>query len=516
MTSGAKEGSTASPSSSAQPDFVALALSKEPLRWTPHSGGRALAPQNTAVPNTATPLSPRIAPQSPRASNNSPHAAAPSHSLRRAPPSAQQNAPLPSQSFSYQPSGQWIPSGWGAAASQTPSLPNEWRNPNSPTQLHSPEWGPPPQDDEWINSTNNNFNSLPNLTENLYISSPQLQTPLIPVPVPSADPPPQSPPPPFEMVGNGRWKVLELIGAGSFGEVFAAVDLETEKHVAIKRELSNTRRQQLPHEYAVYELLRRSDGFPRIYHSGTEGPYNILVMERLGPSLKELEKRSPTLTIPLRTMVRIVPQMIRRVQALHELGIVFRDIKPDQFCIGRYSDDLSDRPTVFLIDFGLATAFRDATGKHVKNAKPVKNAPKTGTARYASLNVHKGKCHSRRDDLESLAYLVVEAVKGPLPWTGIKAVTSTDGWRKIGICKDDTLPAELCADLPPEFALLLEHARELRFADTPDYGMLVNAFVDLLMRIEGEEGAGYGRLEWECVREGGDDGYGDGVDGGGV
>ncbi|KAJ3014808.1 UNVERIFIED_CONTAM: hypothetical protein HDU68_000123 [Siphonaria sp. JEL0065] len=325
---------------------------------------------------------------------------------------------------------------------------------------------------------------------------------------------PQSPPPPFELVGNGRWKVLDLIGAGSFGEVFAAVDAETGAHIAIKREVKSSRKQQLPHESAVYDLLRRSEGFPRIYFSGTEGPYNILVMERLGPSLKDLERASPTQKIPLRTIVRLVPQFIRRIQTLHQLGIIFRDVKPDQFCIGRYNQDISDRPTCFLIDFGLATAYRDSQGKHVKNPKPVKNMPKTGTARYASLNVHKGKCHSRRDDLESLGYMLVEAVKGteigrPLPWTGIKAVTSTDGWRKIGICKDDLLIAELCDGIPPEFALILEHARELRFADDPDYGLLINAFVDLLVRMEEAEGGNSGgRLEWSVDFEGNGDGYG--------
>ncbi|KAI9331159.1 kinase-like domain-containing protein [Obelidium mucronatum] len=141
-------------------------------------------------------------------------------------------------------------------------------------------------------------------------------------------PQPQTPPPPppFELVGNGRWQVKEMIGAGSFGEVFAAVDAETGAHIAIKREVKSSRKQQLPHESAVYDLLRRSEGFPRIYFSGQEGPYNILVMERLGPSLKELERQSPTQKIPLRTIVRLVPQFIRRIQSLHELGIIFRDV----------------------------------------------------------------------------------------------------------------------------------------------------------------------------------------------
>ncbi|KAJ3289728.1 hypothetical protein HDU79_003831 [Rhizoclosmatium sp. JEL0117] len=324
-------------------------------------------------------------------------------------------------------------------------------------------------------------------------------------PLPST---PSSPPPPFELVGNGRWKVTELIGAGSFGEVFGAIDMETGSHVAIKREIRNSRKQQLPHEAMVYDLLKKQEGFPRIFFSGPEGPYNILVMERLGPSLKSLLTLSPLQKIPLRTIVHITPHLLRRLETLHSLGILFRDIKPDQFCIGRYNTPITDRPTPYLIDFGLATAYRDHQGRHIKNPKPIKNAPKTGTARYASLNVHKGKTHSRRDDLESLAYMLIECVKGPLPWTGIKAVTSTDGWRKIGICKDDLPIAELCDGLPKEFAGLLEHARELRFADDPDYGMLIHSFVDLMVRLD-EEGTGLKEegLVWRVESEG-DDGYG--------
>ncbi|KAJ3130684.1 hypothetical protein HK100_007705 [Physocladia obscura] len=288
----------------------------------------------------------------------------------------------------------------------------------------------------------------------------------------------------FNTVGNGRWKVTGMIGAGSFGQVFAAVDLDSGANVAIKRELTDGPRQDLRHEYSAYQYLKRVEGFPRIYHFGTEGPYNVLVMERLGKSLKQLARENLSRKIPLRTIIRLVPQFLRRLQSLHEVGIVFRDVKPDQFCIGRFGQNIHDRPTVFLIDFGLASSYLDSEGKHISRLKPDKNKAKTGSARYASLNVHKGKTHSRRDDLESLAYTLVEAVKGSLPWANVTAASSIDGWRQIGILKADTSVSDLCEGIPQEFGFLLEYARGLHFSDAPDYGMLVGMFAKLIVDID--------------------------------
>ncbi|KAJ3309930.1 hypothetical protein HDU76_003486 [Blyttiomyces sp. JEL0837] len=251
--------------------------------------------------------------------------------------------------------------------------------------------------------------------------------------------------PPLEYVCGKRWKVTESIGAGSFGEVFAAVEEET------------------------------GVGFQK---------FIIMVMERLGPSLKDLQRKCPSRKIPLRTVVYIVPQLIKRLQSVHERGLVFRDAKPDQFCVGRHGDDITDRPTIFLVDFGLSTSYLDQDGRHMQLIKAPKNAPKTGTARYASLNVHKGRSHSRRDDMESLAYIIIELSLGSLPWSSVRAMTSAHGWKKIGIEKDDLIVAELTRGLPNEFGEFLVYAREMRFNDEPDYSGWVRRFVELFGRME--------------------------------
>ena len=168
------------------------------------------------------------------------------------------------------------------------------------------------------------------------------------------------------------------------------------------------------------------------------------------------------------------------------------DQKPDQFCVGRHDDDITKTPQIFVIDFGLATSFRE-DGRHIKNARRGgRGKHKTGTARYASVNVHNGSEHTRRDDLESLAYILIELLRGyvpdigtsplyvskfshsltsprSLPWIGMRAITAAQGRRKIGESKTDILTADLTAGMPEEFATFLEYARELSFAEEPDY-----------------------------------------------
>ncbi|KAJ3176093.1 casein kinase I [Irineochytrium annulatum] len=282
------------------------------------------------------------------------------------------------------------------------------------------------------------------------------------------------------MVG-GRWTVdpKERLGKGSFGEVFAGVDTETGAHVAIKREVVS-QRPQLIHEYDIYQKLIGVDGFPQIYHFGTEGVYNALVMERLGPSIKDLMRSGESREIPLKTVAFAASQMINRLRVVHERGYVFRDVKPDQFCVGRYGDDLSANPTIFLIDFGLATPYINPEGgRHIKQLKPAKNLPKTGTARYASINVHKGKAHTRRDDIESLGYVLVEMALGKLPWSGVTARDGQLGWRRIGNAKDDSVIADVTDGLPDAFATILETAREMKFPEAPNYDQLSRLFFNL-------------------------------------
>jgi hypothetical protein len=108
-----------------------------------------------------------------------------------------------------------------------------------------------------------------------------------------------------------------------------------------------------------------------------------------------------------------------------------------------------------------------------------------GTARYASINAHKGVELSRRDDLEALGYMLVYFLRGSLPWQGIKVASGSDRrYAKILAKKMSTRVEDLCSGCPQEFEKYLNYCLALRFDDRPDYGYLRRIFKDLCFRLD--------------------------------
>ena len=125
-------------------------------------------------------------------------------------------------------------------------------------------------------------------------------------------------------------------------------------------------------------------------------------------------------------------QMIGRVEHVHSRSFIHRDMKPENFVmgIGKYCNKL------YIIDFGLAKRYRDTRTKVHIPYREDKNL--TGTARYASVNAHLGIEQSRRDDLESLGYVIMYFMRGSLPWQGLKAATKKQKYERISQKKLDT------------------------------------------------------------------------------
>ena len=74
-----------------------------------------------------------------------------------------------------------------------------------------------------------------------------------------------------------------------------------------------------------------------------------------------------------------------------------------------------------------------------------------GNARYASVNTHLGYEQSRRDDMESIGYVLLYFLRGSLPWMGLPGKTKFEKFRAVKFKKRDTPIDELCKDLPSEF-----------------------------------------------------------------
>lgn len=112
-----------------------------------------------------------------------------------------------------------------------------------------------------------------------------------------------------------------------------------------------------------------------------------------------------------------------------------------------------------------------------------------------SINTHLGIEQSRRDDIESLAVLFVYFLRqGKLPWSGLKAATLKERYRKIGQVKQNTSVDELCAQLPEEYANFLKYTRNLSFQEAPQYEAIKASFVDLYKRMNFEEDNKY---DWD-------------------
>jgi calcium-dependent protein kinase len=295
-----------------------------------------------------------------------------------------------------------------------------------------------------------------------------------------------------------NYVMLMEMGKGAFGQIYLTYNIQDQEEVATKKEIKKigkTTAPQLKMEFIIYKTLlhivtpaqndfqidfsgkvripqEEVQGVPKFYGYGECTEYHYLIMQLLGPNLVELFNFCGNRKFTISTVCMVAIQMLNRIEYFHKNHYVHRDIKPENFVIG--CGEKSN--IIYLIDFGLCKKYKDPkTHQHIPYRE---GRLLTGTARYVSINTHLGIEQSRRDDLESIGYVLVFFLKGSLPWQGLK--TNIDKYNKI-MEKKLQIPTEiLCYGLPDELAYYLNYCKSLRFEDRPDYDYLRGLFVKLL------------------------------------
>lgn len=273
---------------------------------------------------------------------------------------------------------------------------------------------------------------------------------------------------PVTLLVEGKYKVNKKLGEGSFGKIFSGINSNTGENVAIKIE-KTSESSVLLNEAKMYKLLEGCQGIPRLRTYGVEGKFNYMVIDLLGDSLEVVRvKRGGRLS--LGCVLALGVQMLKRIETIHSAGVIHRDIKPENFLLK------SDGTVLHIIDFGLARRYVNSRDEHIQSDNGRKL---TGTARYASTNVHKGITPSRRDDLESIGYVLLYLLIGELPWQSLYQSNKDARNSEIGDHKNKYSLWEMFNGCPGEFIIYLNYCRSLQFDENPDYNYLMNLFGNL-------------------------------------
>ena len=271
-----------------------------------------------------------------------------------------------------------------------------------------------------------------------------------------------------------KYRPIQQIGKGTFSNVYLALNTKNNTYVAIKAEKRDQKGVELLEDEAFLLYSLRGFGIPTVLSYGKTKAYNILVLPLLGKSLLDLFIIKNK-NIHINDICLIAIQILERIEWIHSNNIVYRDIKPENFLFGK-----KDPEVLYLIDFGLCRKYKSSnTGKHIK---PKNMGKFTGTSRYASVYAMAGNEQSRRDDIESIGYMIIFLMRKRLPWQGIKGNSYKECYHKLFSMKKNIPIEELCKGLPREIIEYMNNAKSLKFEEEPNYNYLKNLFYMILKK----------------------------------
>jgi len=253
-----------------------------------------------------------------------------------------------------------------------------------------------------------------------------------------------------------KYVVQAHIGHGGYGEVYSVKDTLTGEKYAMKVENIKSEKASIFTEVTFLQNVTDSYHFPKFIGQGTFGDFNYLVIEILGSSLSKTRRELSGRRYSTYTALRISCETLICIQKMHHKGYIHRDIKPGNFLI---------RPNkeypICLIDFGLSTTYIDSTNRNHFSIS--EDSGFVGTCKYASINAHQSLTLSRRDDLISWIYSIIECFEGRLPWPASRDKAKT--YQK----KKDSSKFDLLSRLPAVFSPIYDHVFSLKFEERPNY-----------------------------------------------
>ena len=272
---------------------------------------------------------------------------------------------------------------------------------------------------------------------------------------------------------GGRFFLQELITRTPDCDVYRGEHVALRKAVAIKIEAIHNPRNRLASEHIIYNSLKDLPGIPTVDWYGSEGDYDILVLELVGRNLEQVLQDMPTHTFTMKTVLMIAEQLLGIIEYIHRSNYVYRNFAPDNLAIGVGRKE----GNVYMLGLGSSRRYLDPeTQEHERYDG---DRSMVGNPIYTSLNTHVGVEQTRRDDMESLGYVLVHLLKGKLPWEdGVGGDIE-----QIARAKMMTSYEKLCEGLPTEFLNYFQVVRSLRFDEEPPYAALKKSFRELFVRL---------------------------------
>ena len=259
---------------------------------------------------------------------------------------------------------------------------------------------------------------------------------------------------------SNKYNIIQQLSEGSFGTIYKAENVRTGEFVAIKFESKKSNSKTLKNEAKIYQYLGKQNGISQLKWFGSEENYSYLVIDLLGTPLSKMIEYHNSFS--LKTTLILGMQIITRIKLLHEKYLLHRDIKPDNFLFGLETQTNK----LFLVDFGFAKRY-DYDGTHI-HEKKINSL--IGSPNFVSLNIHNNSEPSRRDDIESCIYIIMNMLYGKLEWFD------------KNINEMMILKAQITnkIELTPFIKSMLEYTRSIKFDETPNYDYLLSLLVNVL------------------------------------